>query len=164
MRGGEHCCGGQEATLVTALYYCCKCDVNLSNQCSLTPPGGGWRCGSGGQEPGWSIRSIHCRGCHHRARAAAHQPAVQTPVSQLLSSSHCHHETPAVATPSSPGLTMMGADSAGRRLLFPRVLPRPGPGPAPVTSGDHDKKRRIAVKCLELEEMLERQGWVTITQ
>ena len=55
---------------------------------------------------------------------------------------------------------MMGADSAGRRLLFPRVLPRPGPapGPAPVTSGDHDKKRRIAVKCLELEEMLERQG------
>ena len=57
---------------------------------------------------------------------------------------------------------MMGADSAGRRLLFPRVLPRPGP--APVTSGDHDKKRRIAVKCLELEEMLERQGWVTITQ
>ena len=55
---------------------------------------------------------------------------------------------------------MMGADSAGRRLLFPRVLPRPGPAPAPapVTSGDHDKKRRIAVKCLELEEMLERQG------
>ena len=93
----------REATLVRALYYCCfKCDVNLSNQCSLTPPcrvaGGGWRCGSGGQEPGWSIRSIHCRGCHHRARAAAHQPAVQTPVSQLLSSSHCHHETPAVAT------------------------------------------------------------------
>ena len=59
---------------------------------------------------------------------------------------------------------MMGADSAGRRLLFPRVLPRPGPAPAPVTSGDHDKKRRIAVKCLELEEMLERQGWVTNTQ
>ena len=55
---------------------------------------------------------------------------------------------------------MMGADPAGRRLLFPRVLPRPGPAPAPapVTSGDHDKKRRIAVKCLELEEMLERQG------
>ena len=53
---------------------------------------------------------------------------------------------------------MMGADSAGRRLLFPRVLPRPAPAPAPVTSGDHDKKRRIAVKCLELEEMLERQG------
>ena len=51
---------------------------------------------------------------------------------------------------------MMGApDSAGRRLLFPRALPR-----LPVIMGgaDHEKKRKIAVKCLELEEMLEKQG------
>merc|ERR1712072_1435813 len=49
----------------------------------------------------------------------------------------------------------MGADSAGRRLLFPRALPS-----IPVISGgkDHERKRKIAVKCLELEEMLERQG------
>ena len=52
---------------------------------------------------------------------------------------------------------MMGADSAGRRLLFPRALPS-----IPVISGgkDHERKRKIAVKCLELEEMLERQGSV----
>merc|ERR1719278_27699 len=50
---------------------------------------------------------------------------------------------------------MMGApDSRGRRLLFPRALPRLGPSP----SQDHEKKRKIAVKCLELEEMLEKQG------
>jgi len=50
---------------------------------------------------------------------------------------------------------MMGADSAGRRLLFPRALPS-----IPVINGgkDHERKRKIAVKCLELEEMLERQG------
>ena len=50
---------------------------------------------------------------------------------------------------------MMGADSAGRRLLFPRALPS-----IPVISRgkDHERKRKIAVKCLELEEMLERQG------
>ena len=54
---------------------------------------------------------------------------------------------------------MMGADSAGRRLLFPRALPS-----IPVITGgkDHERqKRKIAVKCLELEEMLERQGWVS---
>ena len=56
-------------------------------------------------------------------------------------------------------LKMMGADSAGRRLLFPRALPS-----IPVINGgkDHERqKRKIAVKCLELEEMLERQGWVS---
>merc|ERR1712110_1115131 len=43
----------------------------------------------------------------------------------------------------------------GRRLLFPRALPS-----IPVINGgkDHERKRKIAVKCLELEEMLERQG------
>merc|ERR1711879_334014 len=43
----------------------------------------------------------------------------------------------------------------GRRLLFPRALPS-----IPVIAGgaDHERKRKIAVKCLELEEMLERQG------
>ena len=54
---------------------------------------------------------------------------------------------------------MMGADSAGRRLLFPRALPS-----IPVISRgkDHERKRKIAVKCLELEEMLERQGYVSL--
>merc|ERR1712110_547746 len=43
----------------------------------------------------------------------------------------------------------------GRRLLFPRALPS-----IPVINGgkDHERKRKIAVKCLELEEMLEKQG------
>ena len=53
---------------------------------------------------------------------------------------------------------MMGApDSRGRRLLFPRALPKL----AVVAGGasqDHERKRKIAVKCLELEEMLEKQG------
>ena len=56
---------------------------------------------------------------------------------------------------------MMGApDSRGRRLLFPRALPRLAPlaSLAPGPSQDHEKKRKIAVKCLELEEMLEKQG------
>ena len=57
---------------------------------------------------------------------------------------------------------MMGADSNGKRLLFPKVLPRaPGSvGKVPIITGaaDHEKKRRIAVKCLEMEEMLEKQG------
>ena len=53
---------------------------------------------------------------------------------------------------------MMGApDSRGRRLLFPRALPRLAPL-VPGPSQDHEKKRKIAVKCLELEEMLEKQG------
>merc|ERR1712154_437149 len=51
---------------------------------------------------------------------------------------------------------MMGApDSRGRRLLFPRSLPKL---PVIVGGGEHEKKRKIAVKCLELEEMLEKQG------
>ncbi len=51
---------------------------------------------------------------------------------------------------------MMGApDHRGRRLLFPKALPR-----IEVIAGsaDHERKRKIAVKCLELEEMLEKQG------
>merc|ERR1719273_234271 len=53
---------------------------------------------------------------------------------------------------------MMGApDSRGRRLLFPRALPRLSPL-VPGPSQDHERKRKIAVKCLELEEMLEKQG------
>ena len=53
---------------------------------------------------------------------------------------------------------MMGApDSRGRRLLFPRALPRLD-GVGSSLSQDHEKKRKIAVKCLELEEMLEKQG------
>merc|ERR1711953_392971 len=58
----------------------------------------------------------------------------------------------------SPVVRMMGApDSRGRRLLFPRALPRLSPL-VPGPSQDHEKKRKIAVKCLELEEMLEKQG------
>ena len=57
--------------------------------------------------------------------------------------------------PASDKVRMMGApDSRGRRLLFPRALPRL----AVVASQDHERKRKIAVKCLELEEMLEKQG------
>jgi len=41
------------------------------------------------------------------------------------------------------------------KLLFPTAVPR-----IPVIAGtaDHEKKRKVAVKCLELEEMLESQG------
>ena len=52
----------------------------------------------------------------------------------------------------------MGApDSRGRTLLFPKNLPKL---PVIVGGADHERKRKIAVKCLELEEMLEKQGWV----
>ena len=69
-----------------------------------------------------------------------------------------HNEQEAVIVrnqEAAVSLKMMGADSAGRRLLFPRALPS-----IPVISRgkDHERKRKIAVKCLELEEMLERQG------
>lgn len=50
----------------------------------------------------------------------------------------------------------MGApDSRGRTLLFPKNLPKL---PVIVGGADHERKRKIAVKCLELEEMLEKQG------
>ena len=42
------------------------------------------------------------------------------------------------------------------KLLFPSAIPRI---PMIVGSADHERKRKIAVKCLELEEMLERQGY-----
>jgi len=41
------------------------------------------------------------------------------------------------------------------KLLFPSAIPRLS---TIVGSADHEKKRKIAVKCLELEEMLESQG------
>ena len=41
------------------------------------------------------------------------------------------------------------------KLLFPTALPRI---PINVGSSDHERKRKIAIKCLELEEMLESQG------
>ena len=51
---------------------------------------------------------------------------------------------------------MIGADATGRRLLFPKVLPKI---PVVTSPADHEKKRRIAVRCLEMEEMLENQGY-----
>jgi len=41
------------------------------------------------------------------------------------------------------------------KLLFPTAVPRI---PMILSSADHEKKRKVAVKCLELEEMLESQG------
>ena len=53
---------------------------------------------------------------------------------------------------------MMGADSRGRKLLFPKLIPGIPKVPIISGAGDHEKKRKIAVKCLEMEEMLEKQG------
>ena len=57
---------------------------------------------------------------------------------------------------------MMGADSKGRKLLFPKVLPPKQKLPTINGFADHEKKRRIAVKCLELEESLEKQGYLNL--
>ena len=48
------------------------------------------------------------------------------------------------------------ANSNRPKLLFPTAVPR-----IPIIAGsaDHEKKRKIAIKCLELEEMLESKGW-----
>jgi len=47
------------------------------------------------------------------------------------------------------------ANSNRPKLLFPTAVPR-----IPIIAGsaDHEKKRKIAIKCLELEEMLESKG------
>ena len=53
---------------------------------------------------------------------------------------------------------MMGADTKGRKLLFPKVLPPKPKLPNINGAADHERKRKIAIKCLELEENLEKQG------
>ena len=53
------------------------------------------------------------------------------------------------------------ANSNRPKLLFPTAVPR-----IPIIAGsaDHEKKRKIAIKCLELEEMLESKGWAIYKQ
>ena len=124
---------GREATLVTALYYCCKCDVNLSNQCSLTPLR---RVAGGGVAVARVVRSQDGRYDRYTAEAAPPGPGrrsshQQTPVSQLLSSPHRHHETPAVATLQQPNHDGRGLGRPPPPVPARAAPPRPRPRPRP---------------------------------
>ena len=80
--------GREQATLVTALYYCCKCDVNLSNQCSLTPLR---RVAGGGVAR--VVRSQDGRYDRYTAEAAPPGPGRRSSHQQHQSVSSCHPHT-----------------------------------------------------------------------
>ena len=79
--------GREQATLVTALFYCCKCDVNLSNQCSLTPLR---RVAGGGVAVARVVRSQDGRYDRYTAEAAPPGPGRRTAATAVGNAARSH--------------------------------------------------------------------------